>query len=95
MLIFAKNPYRKDWRGFKTFVYLMTRLLTQILAAGGLLPKMVLILVLLALRGLLAGSIAVTCVALVLFQMLVDKGYRSNLFARESDKQKLLNGNGS
>ena len=94
MLIFAKNPYRKDWRGFKTFVYLITRLLTQILAAGGLLLKMVSILVLLVLRVPLAGTIAVTCVALVLCQMLADRGYRSNLFARESDKQKLLNGNG-
>lgn len=94
MLIFAKNPYRKDWRRFKPFVYLMTNLLTQILVAGGLRLKMVSILVLLALRVPLAGSIAVTCVVLVSCQMLVDKGYRNNLFARESDKQKLLDGNG-
>ena len=94
MLIFAKNPYRRDWRRFKPFVYLMTSLLTQILVAGGLLLKMVSILVLLALRGLLAGLIAVTCVVLVLSQMLVDKEYRKNLFVPESDKQKLLDGNG-
>jgi hypothetical protein len=73
----------------------MTSLLTLILGAGGLLLKMAGILVLLVLRGLLAGLIAGTCVVLVLSQMLVDKGYRNNLFVPESDKQKLLDGNGS
>jgi hypothetical protein len=72
----------------------MTRLLTQILDAGGLLLKMVSILVLLALRGLIAGLTAATCVVLVLSQMLVDKEYRKNLFVSESDRQKLLDGNG-
>jgi hypothetical protein len=72
----------------------MTRLLIRILDAGGLLLKAVSILVLLALRGLLAGLIAATCVVLVLFQMLGGKEYRSNLFVSESDKQKLLDGNG-
>jgi hypothetical protein len=72
----------------------MTRPLTQILAAGGLLLKLAGILVLLVLRALLAGSIAVICVALVLFQMLGDKESRKNLFAHESDKRKLLDGNG-
>ena len=56
---------------------------------------MALILVLLVLRALLAGVIAATCVVLVLSQMLVDKGYRKNLFVPASDKQKLLDGNGS
>jgi hypothetical protein len=73
----------------------MTRLLTLTLDAGGLLLKMVSILVLLALRGLIAGSIAATCVVLVLSQMLVDKEYRKNLFVSELDRQKLLDGNGS
>ena len=72
----------------------MTSLLTLILDAGGLLLKMVLILVLLVLRALLAGLIAGICVVLVLFQMLGDKEYRKNLFVPESDKQKLLDGNG-
>jgi multisubunit Na+/H+ antiporter MnhE subunit len=73
----------------------MTSLLTLILGAGGSLLKMVLILVLLALRVLLAGLIVGTCVVLVLFQMLGDKDYRKNLFVPASDKQKLLGGNGS
>jgi hypothetical protein len=72
----------------------MTSLLTLTLAAGGLLLKAVLILALLALRALLAGLIAATCVVLVLFQILGGKEYRSNLFVPESDKQKLLDGNG-
>ena len=73
----------------------MTNPLTLILDAGGLLLKTVLILVLLALRVLLAGLIVGTCVVLVLFQMLGDKDYRKNLFVPASDKQKLLGGNGS
>ena len=72
----------------------MTNPLTLILDAGGLLLKTVSILVLLVLRALLAGSIAATCVVLVLFQMLGGKEYRNNLFAPESDRQKLLDGNG-
>jgi hypothetical protein len=73
----------------------MTNPLTQILAVGGLLLKTASILVLLALRVLLAGMIVATCAVLVLCQMLVDKDYRKNLFVPASDKQKLLGGNGS
>jgi len=72
----------------------MTSLLTLTLDAGGLLLKAVSILALLALRALLAGLIAATYVVLVLSQILVGKEYRSNLFAPELDKQKLLDGNG-
>lgn len=72
----------------------MTHLLIRILDAGGLLLKMVLTLGLLVLHALLAGLIAVTCVVLVLCQMLGDKEYRKNLFGSESDRQKLLDGNG-
>jgi hypothetical protein len=72
----------------------MTRLLTLILDAGGLLLRMVLTLVLPVLLAPLVGLIAGTCVVLVLFQMLGDKESRKNLFASESDRQKLLDGNG-
>jgi MFS superfamily sulfate permease-like transporter len=72
----------------------MTNLLTLILDAGGLLLRMVLTLVLPVLLAPLVGLIAGTCVVLVLFQMLGDKEYRKNLFASESDRQKLLDGNG-
>lgn len=73
----------------------MTRLLILTLDAGGLLLKMVLTLVLRVLLVPLAGLIVGTCVVLVLFQMLGDREYRKNLFTHESDKQKLLDGNGS
>jgi uncharacterized membrane protein YfcA len=72
----------------------MMRLLTQILAAGGLLLAMAGILVLRVLSAPLAGLIVVIYVVLVLFQMLGDKEYRKNLFASESDRRKLLDGNG-
>jgi hypothetical protein len=72
----------------------MTNLLTQILGLGGLLLMLVVTLVLRGLLGLLAGLTAVTCVVLVLCQMLVDKDYRKSSLTSESDRQKLLDGNG-
>ena len=72
----------------------MTTLLTLILDAGGLLLKTVLILVLLVLQGLIAGLIAATCVVLVSCLTVADKEYRKSLFVSESDRQKLLDGNG-
>jgi hypothetical protein len=73
----------------------MMRLLTQILAAGGLLLAMAGILVLRVLLVPLAGLTAVICVALVSYQTVAVKDYRKNLFVRESDKRKLLDGTGS
>jgi len=52
-------------------------------------------LVLRGLLELLAGLIAVICVALVSCLMLVDKGCRRSLFVSESDRRKLLDGTGS
>jgi hypothetical protein len=72
----------------------MTHLLIQILVAGGLLVKTVLMLVLRVLPVPLAGLIAGIYVVRVLFQMLGDKDYRKNLFVPESDKQGLSIGNG-
>jgi hypothetical protein len=69
-------------------------LLTQILGLGGLLLMLVVTLVLRVLLALLAGLTAGICVVLVLCQMLVAKDYRNSLFASESDKRKLLDGNG-
>jgi len=40
------------------------------------------------------GLIVVICVGQVLFLLIVDKDYRRSLFMSESDKQKLLGGNG-
>jgi len=54
----------------------------------------VLMLVLRVLLVPLAGLIAGIYVVRVLFQMLGDKDYRKNLFAPESDKQRLSIGNG-
>jgi hypothetical protein len=73
----------------------MTTLLTQILDVGGLLLRMARILALRVLCVPLVGLIAVICAVLVLYLILAEKGYRNNLFASESDKQKLLGGNGS
>lgn len=72
----------------------MIRFMTQILDLGGLLVKMVAILVLRVLCGLCGGLIVATCVALVLCLVIVDADYRRSLFASEFDKQKLLGGNG-
>lgn len=68
--------------------------LTQILAAGGLLVKMAKILALRVLCAPFLGLIAVIFVALALFLLTVEKEYRKNLFMSESDKRKLLDGNG-
>jgi hypothetical protein len=68
---------------------------TLILDAGGLLLSMAGILVLRGLFVLCLGPIAVICVAQVLFLLLVDGDYRRSLFVSESDRQKLLGGNGS
>jgi hypothetical protein len=73
----------------------MTHQLTQILDAGGLLLRMAGILVLRVLSAPLAGLIVVIYAALALYMVLVDKDYRNNLYVSESDKQKLLDGNGS
>jgi hypothetical protein len=72
----------------------MTHQLTQILDAGGLLLRMAGILVLRVLSAPLAGLIVVIYAALALYMVLVDKDYRNNLFVSESDKRKLLDGNG-
>lgn len=69
--------------------------LIQILGAGGLLLKMAGILALRVLLALLAGLIVATFVVLVLCRIAVDRDYRRSLFVSESDKQKLLGGNGS
>lgn len=69
--------------------------LIQILGAGGLLLKMAGILALRVLLALLAGLIVATFVVLVLCRIAVDRDYRKSLFVSESDKQKLLGGNGS
>ena len=52
------------------------------------------ILVLRVLSAPLAGLIVVIYAALALYMVLVDKDYRNNLFVSESDKRKLLDGNG-
>jgi len=72
----------------------MTGRMTQIMDAGGLLLRMAGILVLRALFVLCLGPIAVICAGQVLFLLLVDRDYRRSLFTSESDKQKLLGGNG-
>lgn len=68
--------------------------LTQILAAGGLLARMAGILLLRVLCAPFLGLIAVIFAALALFLLIVEKEYRKNLFMSESDKRKLLDGNG-
>jgi hypothetical protein len=73
----------------------MTHQLTQILDAGGLLLRMAGILALRVLSAPLAGLIVVIYAVLALYMVLVDKDYRNNLFVSESDKRKLLDGNGS
>jgi hypothetical protein len=73
----------------------MTHQLTQILDAGGLLLRMAGILVLRVLSAPLAGLIVVIYAVLALYMVLVDKDYRNNLFVSESDRRKLLDGNGS
>jgi len=73
----------------------MMRLLTQILAAGGLLLAMAGILVLRVLSAPLAGLIVGIYVVLALYMILADKDYRKNLYVSESDRRKLLDGNGS
>lgn len=44
---------------------------------------------------LTAGLIVVIFVVLASYLMLADRGYRRSLFMSESDRQKLLGGNGS
>jgi hypothetical protein len=73
----------------------MTHQLTQILDAGGLLLRMTGILALRVLSAPLAGLIVVIYVVLALYMILVEEDYRKNLFVSESDKRKLLDGNGS
>jgi hypothetical protein len=73
----------------------MTHQLTQILDAGGLLLRMAGILVLRVLSAPLAGLIVVIYAVLALYMILVEEDYRNNLFVSESDKRKLLDGNGS
>jgi hypothetical protein len=72
----------------------MTGRMTQIMDVGGLLLRMAGILVLRGLFAVCLGPIAVICAGQVLFLLLVDRDYRRSLFTSESDKQKLLGGNG-
>jgi hypothetical protein len=73
----------------------MINRLTLILEAGGLLLKMARMLALRALCVLFLGLIAVICAAQVLCLLIADAGYRKSLFVSDSDKRKLLDGNGS
>jgi hypothetical protein len=72
----------------------MTDQKTQILDLGGLLLRMVWMLVLRVLCALCGGLIVGTFVVLVLFLIIVDREYRRSLFVSELDKQKLLGGSG-
>ena len=67
----------------------MTSRTLQMMDIGGLLLRMVWILVSQVLFILLAGLIAVTLYALAFCLIIVDKGYRRSLFGSASDKQKL------
>jgi hypothetical protein len=68
----------------------MIKLLTSLRDIGGLLLRMVWIVVSQVLFIVLGGLIAVTLYAVALYLIIVDKGYRKSLFGCASDKQKLL-----
>jgi membrane protein YdbS with pleckstrin-like domain len=66
----------------------MTKLTTQIMDIGGLLLRMVWIVVSQVLFILLAGLIAVILYAVVCYLVIVDSAYRRSLFGSGSDKPK-------
>jgi hypothetical protein len=66
----------------------MTKLTTQIMDIGGLLLRMVWIVVSQVLFILLAGVIAVTLYVVVLWLIIVDSAYRKSLFGSGFDKPK-------
>jgi hypothetical protein len=66
----------------------MTKLTTQIMDIGGLLLRMVWIVVSQVLFILVAGLIAATLYVVVLWLIIVDSAYRKSLFGSGFDKPK-------
>jgi hypothetical protein len=66
----------------------MTKLTTQIMDIGGLLLRMVWIVVSQVSFIVLAGLIAVTLYVVVLWLIIVDSAYRRSLFGSGFDKRK-------